>query len=120
MKLKSYKVIIAFSAIIVILLSFVLSIFNVDLPLEFIATICSIILSILVVSGFIDETPEDISASEIKNDILSIVDDFKDKIDLNSGKDSNANLCDNLNTENDNTDKVNITNDDENIENPGK
>lgn len=115
MKLKSYKVIIAFSAIIVIFISFMLSLFNVDLPLEFIATICSIILSILVVSGLIDEVPQDLNASEIKNDILSIVDDLKDKIDLNA--DTNNLSGDNLNSGNaDDTVKVKDT-DDENVKN---
>lgn len=89
---KSYKSVVAISAIGIILVSFILSLFNVELPLEYITTLCSIVLSALIVFGTIEDAPEDINSSDIKNDIQSIVDTFKEKIDLSSEDGTDGNV----------------------------
>ena len=89
-KLKSYKVIIAIISIAIIFVSFVLSLFNVELPLEYIATICSIVLSVLIVFGLVDVDMKDINTSDIKNDILSAVDSLKENMDETADNDDDT------------------------------
>lgn len=98
-KLKSYKFITICVAMLILLVSFVLSAFKVDVPISYIATIISIVLSFLIMIGLVDkDLPKTITSETIKDDILSTIETLKG---AQSNSDKDKTLVDNQTIEND-------------------
>lgn len=93
-KFKSYKFIIICVAMLILLVSFVLALFKVDVPISYIVTIISIVLSFFIMVGLIDkDLPESTSSEIIKEDILSTIDTLKgDVVDNDKTNEDNETI----------------------------